>query len=121
VKQATTQLLPTATAIDGGIAKALAADKPGCLADLGFHCLFLLIECDARLISLRELNPHQWASRPWTSPRQSLLTGSRPTASSSYPASFCEQLTGMQRAFQTKLRRLRWNNFDGYQTLPAHG
>lgn len=26
-----------------------------------------------------------------------------------------EQLTGMQRAFQTKLRRLRWNNFDGYQ------
>ena len=26
-----------------------------------------------------------------------------------------EQLTGMQRAFETKLRRLRWNNFDGYQ------
>ena len=26
-----------------------------------------------------------------------------------------EQLTGMQRAFAAKLRRLRWNNFDGYQ------
>jgi ectoine hydroxylase-related dioxygenase (phytanoyl-CoA dioxygenase family) len=26
-----------------------------------------------------------------------------------------EQLRGMQRAFETKLRRLRWNNFDGYQ------
>src|SRR4030095_11470049 len=25
------------------------------------------------------------------------------------------QLAGMQQAFQTKLRRLRWNNFDGYQ------
>lgn len=26
-----------------------------------------------------------------------------------------EQLLGMQRAFDTKLRRMRWNNFDGYQ------
>jgi Phytanoyl-CoA dioxygenase (PhyH) len=26
-----------------------------------------------------------------------------------------EQLTGMQKAFAAKLRRLRWNNFDGYQ------
>jgi hypothetical protein len=25
-----------------------------------------------------------------------------------------EQLRGMQRAFDTKLRRMRWNNFDGY-------
>lgn len=26
-----------------------------------------------------------------------------------------EQLSGMQNAFETKLRRMRWNNFDGYQ------
>jgi hypothetical protein len=26
-----------------------------------------------------------------------------------------EQLAGMKRAFEAKLRRLRWNNFDGYQ------
>jgi hypothetical protein len=26
-----------------------------------------------------------------------------------------EQLRGMQQAFDTKLRRMRWNNFDGYQ------
>jgi hypothetical protein len=26
-----------------------------------------------------------------------------------------EQLAGMQRAFESRLRRLRWNNFDGYQ------
>lgn len=26
-----------------------------------------------------------------------------------------EQLGGMQRAFESRLRRLRWNNFDGYQ------
>jgi hypothetical protein len=26
-----------------------------------------------------------------------------------------EQLRGMQKAFEIKLRRLRWNNFDGYQ------
>src|SRR5438132_686549 len=26
-----------------------------------------------------------------------------------------EQLRGMQRAFEVRLRRLRWNNFDGYQ------
>ena len=27
----------------------------------------------------------------------------------------CQQLRGMQEAFATRLRRLRWNNFDGYQ------
>ena len=26
-----------------------------------------------------------------------------------------EQLEGMQRAFESRLRRLRWNNFDGYE------
>lgn len=26
-----------------------------------------------------------------------------------------EQIGGMQNAFETKLRRMRWNNFDGYQ------
>jgi len=26
-----------------------------------------------------------------------------------------EQLQGMQKAFDTRLRRIRWNNFDGYQ------
>jgi Phytanoyl-CoA dioxygenase (PhyH) len=26
-----------------------------------------------------------------------------------------DQLQGMQRAFEVKLRRMRWNNFDGYQ------
>jgi hypothetical protein len=26
-----------------------------------------------------------------------------------------EQLTGMQQAFESRLRRLRWNNFDGYE------
>jgi hypothetical protein len=26
-----------------------------------------------------------------------------------------EQLDGMQKAFETRLRRMRWNNFDGYQ------
>jgi hypothetical protein len=26
-----------------------------------------------------------------------------------------EQLSGMQRAFEVRLRRLRWNNFEGYQ------
>jgi len=26
-----------------------------------------------------------------------------------------DQLSGMQKAFEIKLRRLRWNNFDGYQ------
>ncbi len=26
-----------------------------------------------------------------------------------------QQLHGMQQAFETKLRRMRWNNFDGYQ------
>ena len=27
----------------------------------------------------------------------------------------CQQLHGMQEAFATRLRRMRWNNFDGYQ------
>src|SRR5882672_6334614 len=31
-----------------------------------------------------------------------------------------EQLHGMQRAFATKLRRLRWNNFDGYQKTETY-
>ena len=31
-----------------------------------------------------------------------------------------EQLRGMQKAFETKLRRLRWNNFDGYQKTEAY-
>ena len=26
-----------------------------------------------------------------------------------------EQLHGMQRAFESRLRRMRWNNFEGYQ------
>ena len=26
-----------------------------------------------------------------------------------------DRLNAMQRAFEVKLRRLRWNNFDGYQ------
>ena len=31
-----------------------------------------------------------------------------------------EQLRGMQRAFESKLRRLRWNNFDGYQKTETY-
>src|SRR6267143_569770 len=31
-----------------------------------------------------------------------------------------EQLHGMQKAFETKLRRLRWNNFDGYQKTETY-
>lgn len=31
-----------------------------------------------------------------------------------------EQLRGMQKAFETKLRRLRWNNFDGYQKTETY-
>jgi Phytanoyl-CoA dioxygenase (PhyH) len=31
-----------------------------------------------------------------------------------------EQLKGMQVAFATKLRRLRWNNFDGYQKTETY-
>jgi hypothetical protein len=31
-----------------------------------------------------------------------------------------EQLLGMQKAFETKLRRLRWNNFDGYQKTETY-
>jgi hypothetical protein len=31
-----------------------------------------------------------------------------------------EQLRGMQIAFETKLRRLRWNNFDGYQKTETY-
>jgi hypothetical protein len=30
------------------------------------------------------------------------------------------QLRGMQQAFETKLRRLRWNNFDGYQKTETY-
>ncbi|MCU1266085.1 MAG: uncharacterized protein JWM21_2403 [Acidobacteria bacterium] len=58
--------------------------------------------------------------------------GTRPAAEQSTAARLCaeletegivvlpslltdEQLRGMQQAFATKLRRLRWNNFDGYQ------
>ena len=31
-----------------------------------------------------------------------------------------EQLCGIQKAFETKLRRLRWNNFDGYQKTETY-
>src|ERR1700737_3188588 len=31
-----------------------------------------------------------------------------------------EQLQGMQKVFETKLRRLRWNNFDGYQKTETY-
>ena len=31
-----------------------------------------------------------------------------------------EQLRGMQRAFETRLRRMRWNNFDGYQKTETY-
>ena len=31
-----------------------------------------------------------------------------------------EQLRGMQKAFEMKLRRLRWNNFDGYQKTETY-
>jgi len=31
-----------------------------------------------------------------------------------------EQLHGMQKVFETKLRRLRWNNFDGYQKTETY-
>src|SRR6267143_7023897 len=31
-----------------------------------------------------------------------------------------EQLHRMQKAFETKLRRLRWNNFDGYQKTETY-
>src|SRR5712672_1485564 len=31
-----------------------------------------------------------------------------------------EQLQGMQKAFDTKLCRLRWNNFDGYQKTETY-
>lgn len=31
-----------------------------------------------------------------------------------------EQVRGMQEAFETKLRRLRWNNFDGYQKTETY-
>lgn len=31
-----------------------------------------------------------------------------------------QQLRGMRKAFETKLRRLRWNNFDGYQKTEAY-
>src|SRR6266496_2583610 len=31
-----------------------------------------------------------------------------------------EQLQGMQRAFESKLQRLRWNNFDGYQKTETY-
>src|SRR2546426_2010112 len=31
-----------------------------------------------------------------------------------------EQLSGMQKVFATKLRRLRWNNFDGYQKTETY-
>src|ERR1700730_841395 len=31
-----------------------------------------------------------------------------------------EQLSGMQQAFASKLRRLRWNNFDGYEKTESY-
>jgi hypothetical protein len=31
-----------------------------------------------------------------------------------------DQLRGMQQAFETKLRRVRWNNFDGYQKTETY-
>jgi len=31
-----------------------------------------------------------------------------------------EQLCGMQKAFESKLQRLRWNNFDGYQKTETY-
>jgi Phytanoyl-CoA dioxygenase (PhyH) len=31
-----------------------------------------------------------------------------------------EQLSGMQRAFEARLRRMRWNDFDGYEKTDLH-
>ncbi|MDX6558284.1 MAG: hypothetical protein QOF72_1333, partial [Blastocatellia bacterium] len=31
-----------------------------------------------------------------------------------------EQLRGMQAAFESRLRRVRWNNFDGYQRTEVY-
>jgi hypothetical protein len=63
----------------------------------------------------RNLSPH--ATKSWHRSQVANLAAELETKGIVVlPSLFsAEQLSGMQRAFESRLRRMRWNNFEGYQ------